>query len=232
MADQKISQLSEKQTLGNDDLLVIASGSNNYKLKGSTVKTYAQGGLATVATSGSYNDLSDKPTIPTVNNATLTLTQNGTSAGTFTANASSDVTIAITETVQSASSPLSIASNVLSIATADTNTTGALSSTDWNTFNAKASAQAVVADTTSTTATLALASNTLYTFNEPLTDLTISSIPSDTFETEIQFSSGTGFTFTASDLTGKWIGGTPTFEDSKSYVIVIKNGLGAWGEIS
>ena len=49
--------------------------------------------FATVATSGSYNDLSDKPTIPTVNDATLTITQNGTSVGTFTANASSNATI-------------------------------------------------------------------------------------------------------------------------------------------
>lgn len=49
--------------------------------------------LATVATTGSYNDLLNKPTIPTVNNATLTLTQGGTTKGTFTANASSDVTI-------------------------------------------------------------------------------------------------------------------------------------------
>lgn len=57
--------------------------------------------LATVATSGSYNDLSNKPTIPTVNNATLTITQNGTSAGTFTANASSNKTIALTDTTYS-----------------------------------------------------------------------------------------------------------------------------------
>lgn len=57
--------------------------------------------LATVATSGSYNDLSDKPTIPTVNDATLTITQNGASAGTFTANASSDTTISLTDTTYS-----------------------------------------------------------------------------------------------------------------------------------
>ena len=57
--------------------------------------------LATVATSGSYNDLTNKPTIPTVNNATLTVTQNGTSAGTFTANASSDTTINLTDTTYS-----------------------------------------------------------------------------------------------------------------------------------
>ena len=52
--------------------------------------------LATVATSGSYNDLSNKPTIPTVNDATLTIKRNGTSVGTFTANASTDKAIDIT----------------------------------------------------------------------------------------------------------------------------------------
>lgn len=46
--------------------------------------------------------IQNKPTIPTVNNATLTITQNGTSAGTFTANASTDATIALTDTTYSA----------------------------------------------------------------------------------------------------------------------------------
>ena len=48
--------------------------------------------LAAVATSGSYEDLSNKPTIPTVNNATLTIQKNGTTVKTFTANASTNVT--------------------------------------------------------------------------------------------------------------------------------------------
>lgn len=48
--------------------------------------------LATVATSGSYNDLTNKPTIPTVNNATLTIQKNSTNVATFTANAASNVT--------------------------------------------------------------------------------------------------------------------------------------------
>ena len=52
--------------------------------------------LATVATSGSYNDLSNKPTIPTVNNATLTVQKNGTSVGTFTANSNTNTEINIT----------------------------------------------------------------------------------------------------------------------------------------
>ena len=76
--------------------------------------------LATVATTGSYNDLTNKPTIPaaqvnsdwdavsgvaqilnkptipTVNDATLTIQKNGTDVQTFTANASSNVTANIT----------------------------------------------------------------------------------------------------------------------------------------
>jgi len=55
--------------------------------------------FATVATSGSYNDLSNKPSIPSAaNNGTLTITQNGTSKGTFTANQSGNVTISLTDT--------------------------------------------------------------------------------------------------------------------------------------
>ena len=52
--------------------------------------------LSKVATSGSYNDLSNKPTIPTVNNATLTIQKNGTTVKTFTANSSTNVTCNIT----------------------------------------------------------------------------------------------------------------------------------------
>lgn len=57
--------------------------------------------LATVATSGDYGDLLNKPTIPTVNDATLTIEQNGVTAGTFTANSSSDTTVSLTDTTYS-----------------------------------------------------------------------------------------------------------------------------------
>ena len=53
-------------------------------------------GLATVATSGIYDDLSHKPTIPTVNNGTLTIQKNGTTVGTFTANQKDGTTANIT----------------------------------------------------------------------------------------------------------------------------------------
>ena len=52
--------------------------------------------LGAAAFSNSYNDLNDKPTIPTVNNAKLTIQKNGTTVKTFTANASSNVTCNIT----------------------------------------------------------------------------------------------------------------------------------------
>ena len=52
--------------------------------------------LATVATTGNYNDLSNKPTIPAAaNDAMLNIQRNGTSVGTFTANASTNKTINI-----------------------------------------------------------------------------------------------------------------------------------------
>ena len=51
--------------------------------------------FATVATSGSYTDLSNKPTIPDVNNGTLTIQQNGTTVDSFSANSSSDKTVNI-----------------------------------------------------------------------------------------------------------------------------------------
>lgn len=63
-----------------------------------TQKTQARTniGAGTSNFSGSYNDLRDQPTIPTVNNATLTIQKNGTTVKTFTANASSNVTANIT----------------------------------------------------------------------------------------------------------------------------------------
>ena len=47
---------------------------------------------ATVAKTGDYNDLINKPTIPTVNNAVLTIQKNSATISTFSANASSNVT--------------------------------------------------------------------------------------------------------------------------------------------
>ena len=86
--------------------------------------------LATVATSGSYNDLSDKPVIPTVNNATLTIQKNGTTVQIFTANQSTNATANIsvpTKTsditndsgfiTNSALAPYALSANLATVAT-------------------------------------------------------------------------------------------------------------------
>ena len=52
--------------------------------------------LHKVAKTGSYNDLNNKPTIPTVNNGQLTVQKNGTTVATFTANQSGNTTANIT----------------------------------------------------------------------------------------------------------------------------------------
>jgi len=49
--------------------------------------------LSAVATSGAYADLTGTPTIPTVNNPTITITQGGTTKGSFTLNQSTNASI-------------------------------------------------------------------------------------------------------------------------------------------
>lgn len=76
----------------------------SYELTGYQVKDLAgkirakadSSSLASVATSGLYSDLTGAPTIPTVYNGTLTIQQNGTQLGTFSANQSGNTTINIT----------------------------------------------------------------------------------------------------------------------------------------
>ncbi|MBQ9435345.1 MAG: fibronectin type III domain-containing protein, partial [Bacteroidales bacterium] len=67
---------------------------SNWTETDNTVASYIQNkpNLANVATTGSYNDLSDQPTI---NDATLTIKQGENTLGTFTANAGTDATITV-----------------------------------------------------------------------------------------------------------------------------------------
>ncbi len=66
---------------------------NAEKLGGTVAANYA---LKSELFSKSYNDLTNKPTIPTVNNATLTIQKNGTTVATFTANSNTAATANIT----------------------------------------------------------------------------------------------------------------------------------------
>lgn len=88
--------------LSNKPTIPAAQVNSDWNASSGVAQILNKPSLATVATTGAYSDLSGTPTIPTVNDATLTITQNGTSAGTFTANASSNTTIALTDTTYSA----------------------------------------------------------------------------------------------------------------------------------
>lgn len=55
--------------------------------------------IGPAAVTNNYNDLDGKPSIPTVNNGTLTIQQNGVTVNTFTANQSSNVTANIYSTM-------------------------------------------------------------------------------------------------------------------------------------
>jgi hypothetical protein len=82
-----IAEVSDIPTKTSD---LINDGADN-------TSTYVEADeLATVATSGDYGDLLNKPAIPTVNNATLTIQKNGTDVQTFTANQSTNATANIT----------------------------------------------------------------------------------------------------------------------------------------
>ena len=112
---------------------------------------------------------------------------------------------------------------------------GILSSTDWNAFNGKANPQISGAYSTvnPTVPITSDNSNRVRKYTSALSSLTLNGNPtSDTYEQEFRFTTGSTFTFTATGLVGKWIGGAPTFEPNKTYVIAIKNGLAAWGEVS
>lgn len=80
---------------------VVPSDTINCTLDGSDINTLLgytpvnPSSLATVATSGDYDDLTNKPTIPTVGDGTITITQGGVTKGTFTTNQSANATIAL-----------------------------------------------------------------------------------------------------------------------------------------
>ena len=79
-----------------DEYINTDGTSQGWELIGTTeidLTNYVQfSDLSTVATSGDYDDLIDKPTIPTVNDGTLTIQLNGENQQTFTANSSTNKT--------------------------------------------------------------------------------------------------------------------------------------------
>ena len=180
--------------------------------------------LATVATSGSYNDLSNKPTIPTVNNATLTIQKNGTTVKTFTANASTDVTANIT--VPTKTSDLTNDSNFpvdANYVHTDNNFTTALKNkldgiaagaeVNQNAFsNVKVGGTTVAADSKTDTLELVAGSNVTLTPDATNDKVTIAATDTNTTYT---FANGTnGFTVTPSGGSAQTVTVTPSIANA------------------
>lgn len=98
---------AKQNTLTETQLAAVNSGVTQAKITkydgyDATIKQKVNvSDLAKVATSGSYNDLSDTPTIPAAaNNGTLTIQKNGTKVATFEANQSTNATANITVPVK------------------------------------------------------------------------------------------------------------------------------------
>lgn len=79
-------------------------------------------------------------------------------------------------------------------------------------------------DTSSTTASINVSENTDYIFTQPLTSLTLGTIANSTYYSDIYFTTGNSFTFTASNLTGYYFTNTPTFNANTEYKIHIVRG--------
>jgi hypothetical protein len=78
---------------------------------------------------------------------------------------------------------------------------------------------------TSTTPTIALAANTDYVCSNALTSLTLTTIPNSSYYTTITFTTGSTFTYTATNLTQYYFSSsTPTFEANTTYKLVVVNG--------
>lgn len=84
----------------------LVSGESFSTIFGKLMKWYTD--LKSVAFSGSYNDLTNQPTIPAAaKNGQLTIQQNGTTKGTFTADQSSNTTINLQTTEEVATASVS-----------------------------------------------------------------------------------------------------------------------------
>ena len=87
-------------------------------------------------------------------------------------------------------------------------------------------AQKKVVDTTTTAANIAVNDNTRYEYTQPLTSLTLTSVPSSSLPSSIVFVAGSGFTMSIPGSTytiGKLLGGMEPFIEGKRYAISMSN---------
>jgi len=226
MTDLKISQLTEKTSLvGNDIITILDSEDSNHnkKAKSDVINSYVFG-----CTAVNIQGLTEKSSVAGSDVVTILDSADSNSNKKTTASAINSYVFGETSTnVQGLTQKNSIADNdVLTILDSADNLTpkkvlaGAI--------NPK---QKTVTDTTSTTASVSIAENTVYIFNQPLTSLTISSVQNSLLESEIDFTTGTTFAFSGTPLSNNWINNSPTWIPNKHYIISIKNNYAAWGII-
>jgi len=86
-------------------------------------------------------------------------------------------------------------------------------------------ASRAIVNNNSTTPSIAPQANTDYMFSDPLTSLTLTSVPNSNYYTSLNFTTGSTFTFTASTLTEWYFNDNPpTFLLNTKYQIIILNG--------
>lgn len=224
MTDLKISQLTEKQTLvGNDIITILDSEDSNHnkKAKSSVINNYVFG-----YTSANVQGLIAKNSV--VGNDIVSILDSADS------NANKKTTASAINNYVFGETSTNVQGLTLKGSIEDTDVFTILDSGD-SYANKKvlagsiATKQKLVTDTSSTTATVSVAENTRYVYTQPLTSLTVGSVADSLLESEIDFTTGVSFSFTATPLTNKWIDMAPTWLPNTHYIIVIKSGYASWG---
>ncbi len=95
----------------------IVSGEKLSKILGKIKKWFTD--LKIVAFTGNYNDLINKPDVPTVGNGTVTITQNGVDKGSFSMNQSGNTSIALSDTNTDSDTWRPVQDNLTSTSTTD-----------------------------------------------------------------------------------------------------------------
>ena len=95
----------------------IVSGEKLSDILGKIKKWFSD--LKTVAFTGNYDDLSNKPTIPSVGNGTVTIMQNGDNKGSFSMNQSGNATITLSDTNTDTNTWRPVQDNLSSYSTTD-----------------------------------------------------------------------------------------------------------------
>ena len=184
----------------------------SYELTGAQIKDFAtkikskadSSSLAPVATSGNYNDLSDKPTIPTVNNGALTIQQNGTTLDTFTANSPDDKTVNI-QTITAAT-------------VAPAEEVGAITASmiDWSSIVLKGTwttTQALSSVGTSTQITIDISQLGFSTANDYVVTVTNRITSQNSWATTLSITDRTANSFTIKLFNSHWSGGAVSAGD-------------------